>query len=181
YYVAANGTAPTDLELRRLLRSSLPEVMIPSAFVRLSAIPRTTNGKVDRKALPATADSTDETAGFVAPRNAIEAAVAGVWSEVLGRSRIGVEDSFFDLGGHSLLATQVVGRLSALFKVQLPLRVFFETPTVAGIADALPRHEPKAGRVAATARILQEIARMPEAERRARGAQIRKPDPIEAQ
>jgi amino acid adenylation domain-containing protein len=122
--------------LRTHLRARLPEYMVPSAFVLLDALPLSPNGKVDRKVLPAP-ESAGASTAYVAPRDAVEEAVAGVWSEVLGVEQVGVHDSFFDLGGHSLLATQVLSRLRQLFSVDVPLRRLFEDPTGATLASAI--------------------------------------------
>ncbi|HKH49694.1 MAG TPA: amino acid adenylation domain-containing protein, partial [Thermoanaerobaculia bacterium] len=133
YVVFAPGQAATAGDLRGFVGESLPEYMVPSAFVMLPALPLTPNGKVDRKALPeperAAADRE-----FVAPRTPVEEMLAGVWCEVLGLERVGVDASFFELGGHSLLATQVISRVRGLFGVELPLRDLFEAPTVAALA-----------------------------------------------
>jgi len=119
--------------LRAHLRQSLPEYMVPGAFVVLDRLPLTANGKVDRKALPAPELAPAEER-YVAPRTPVEEVLAGIWAEVLGMERVGVEESFFDLGGHSLLATRVVSRVREEFGVELPLRAFFEGPTVAEMA-----------------------------------------------
>jgi amino acid adenylation domain-containing protein len=120
-------------ELREHLRQSLPEYMVPNAFVRLETLPRTTTGKFDPRSLPA-----PEYAGaedlYVAPRTPTEEVLAGIWAAVLRLERVGVEESFFELGGHSLLAMRVISRIRELFGVELPLRVLFERPTVAGLA-----------------------------------------------
>ncbi|HST57606.1 MAG TPA: amino acid adenylation domain-containing protein, partial [Longimicrobium sp.] len=119
--------------LRAHVRRSLPEYMLPSAFVLLDALPLTANGKLDRKGLPAP-DFASAADRYVAPRTPAEEVLAGIWAEVLRLERAGVEESFFDLGGHSLLATRVVSRVRELFGVELPLRALFEGPTVAELA-----------------------------------------------
>lgn len=99
--------------LRTELKQTLPDYMVPSAFVQLDALPVTPNGKLDRKALPAPVATRREAADFVEPRTATERMLAGTWAEVLGVERIGIDDDFFDAGGHSLLATQVVAKIRA--------------------------------------------------------------------
>ncbi|MDQ2693850.1 MAG: AMP-binding protein, partial [Pseudomonadota bacterium] len=121
--------------LPAFLRESLPEYMIPSAFIPLEALPLTPNGKIDRRALAAGA-APPRTDAYVAPRNPTEARLAAIWAEVLG-VRVGVHDDFFALGGHSLLATQVVARIREALPVEPPLRLLFEAPTVAGLAARL--------------------------------------------
>ncbi|MFL6284240.1 MAG: amino acid adenylation domain-containing protein, partial [Pyrinomonadaceae bacterium] len=131
----AESGAVTVTGLREYLKGRLPEYMVPSAFVMLDELPLTLNGKVDRKALPAPDSSSVSSADtYVAPRDAVEEALCEVWAEVLRLERVGVRDNFFDLGGHSLLATQVVSRVRQLTQVELPLRVFFESPTVEALA-----------------------------------------------
>ena len=136
YLVAGDGAIPETGELRAHLKASLPEYMVPSAFVVLNELPRTPNGKVDRKALPAP-DASAESTAYVAPRTAAEERLAGVFAEVLGVERVGAHDDFFDLGGHSLLAMRVVARLREALGVELPVRALFEAPTVAGLAPRI--------------------------------------------
>jgi amino acid adenylation domain-containing protein len=138
YVVAQPAYAPTAVELRGFLKEKLPEHMVPTFFTLLDSFPLTSNGKVDRQALSAldrTQPESDET--FVGFRTPIEEMLADMWARVLGVGRVGIHDNFFDLGGHSLLATQVVSRIREVFQVEVPLRRFFETPTVAGIAENL--------------------------------------------
>jgi amino acid adenylation domain-containing protein len=136
YIVPDKQPAPTVNTLRNFLREKLPDYMIPSAFVLLDSLPLTQNRKVDRRALPAPDRGRPELENpFVAPRSAIEEKLAGIWGRVLGLERVGVHDNFFALGGHSLLATQVISRVLEAYGVDLSLRTFFESPTVAGLAE----------------------------------------------
>jgi amino acid adenylation domain-containing protein len=139
YVVATRGQeVATATELRSFLKQTLPEYMLPAAFVMLEALPLSPNGKVDRQTLPQPrpTDFSPERA-FVAPRTPIEDALARILADVLGLERVGVHDNFFDLGGHSLLATRVVSRLQEALSVELTLRQIFETPTVGGLAVAI--------------------------------------------
>ncbi|MBZ9779961.1 non-ribosomal peptide synthase/polyketide synthase [Pseudomonas sp. REP124] len=144
-YWSAHDEALGSDGLSEHLRGQLPPYMVPAAFVCLERLPLNANGKVDRKALAAQELNWQaETEESIAPRNELEAAVAKVWAEVLGRDSVGVEDNFFTLGGHSLLATQIVARLRAHFKLELPLRVLFEQPTVALLALAIAARQAQA-------------------------------------
>jgi len=158
YIVARQQPAPTAEELRYFLKEKLPDHLIPSAFVTLEGIPLTTNGKIDRKALPPP-DKTNHR-NFVPPRNPIEHALARLWSEVLGVEQIGVHDNFFELGGHSLLGIQLLSRVQDSFQIELPLVLMFEAPTVANLAEELAKHEEIPGQVERVAAILQEVEGM---------------------
>jgi surfactin family lipopeptide synthetase A len=136
YVVSRIGTTASTAELFNFLKQVLPDYMVPAAFVWLDAIPLTANGKIDRKALPAPDTTRPELAGVhVAPRTPIEQQIAEIWAQVLRLEQVGIYDNFFELGGHSLLATQVITRLRQAEAIELPLRTFFEAPTVAGLAD----------------------------------------------
>ncbi|WP_346728620.1 non-ribosomal peptide synthase/polyketide synthase, partial [Corallococcus exiguus] len=140
-YVVGHGPEPLDVSpLRQALGARLPEYMVPSAFVTLEALPLTSNGKVDRKALPEPEGALLERAReYVAPRTDAEKSLADVWTQVLGAERVGVHDSFFELGGHSLLATRAISRIREALKVELPLKALFDAPTVAELASLLQR------------------------------------------
>ncbi len=143
-YVVNGEGAPSEAELRRYLRGRLPDYMVPAAFMELSELPLTPNGKLDRKALPepATGEGAEKAARHRTP---VEEILSGIFAEILRREKVGVEDNFFELGGHSLLATQVISRVREILQTELPLRALFESPTVAGLAEAVER-ERSAGR-----------------------------------
>jgi hypothetical protein len=166
-HAPAPRNAAGDLagELRGFLETVLPAPMQPSRFLILEAMPRTPNGKLDRKALPDPGHAPASAVGtFVDPRNPLEAVVAGIWSEILGLDRIGVTDNFFELGGHSLLATQVASRVRDSLQLQMPLRVFFEAATVEALAREILRHEAVPGRSEKIATVLRKIEAMSEGE-----------------
>jgi hypothetical protein len=134
-------TVTTD-ELRAHLQQSLPDYMIPSAFIVLDELPLTTSGKVDRRRLPQPNEERPALArDFVAPRTPIEQEVAGIWEQVLKVKGVGVHDNFFDLGGHSLLATRVISRVNESLSMEMPLRAMFEHPTIAGFAIAAAQQQ----------------------------------------
>lgn len=132
-YVVADAELVS--EWRSWLRERLPEIFIPSFFIVLDQLPLTSNGKVDRRALPAPEQSASSFAEtLIAPRTPEEEKIAEIWSDVLDINPIGIETNFFELGGHSLLATRVVTRIRETFGINLPLRVLFDSPTIAGVA-----------------------------------------------
>ena len=137
-YVVAENMLPATLdELRTYLRERLPHYMLPSAIVTLQQLPRTANGKINRKALPSPQDEMLEAPSEQKARSTFsptEELLLTIWQEILGQTHISKHDNFFVLGGHSLLATQLVSRIRTLLQVELPLRTLFETPTLAGLA-----------------------------------------------
>ena len=134
-YVVPTGTGEADV--RKLLgfaREHLPDYLVPSVFVAIDRLPLTPSGKLDRRALPSPVGTDAERGpGYVAPRTRAEKAMARVWGESLGARRVGIHDSFFDLGGNSYQALQVMSRLEALFKTEIPIRALFQFPTIADL------------------------------------------------
>uniref|UniRef100_UPI00068B5399 non-ribosomal peptide synthetase n=1 Tax=Andreprevotia chitinilytica TaxID=396808 RepID=UPI00068B5399 len=135
YLIPQDGIELSAADLRQQLSQSLADYMLPSAFVTLDAFPRTPNGKLDRKALPAPDQSAVVSREYVAPQGEIETIIATIWQDLLGLERVGRHDQFFELGGHSLLAVQLVSRLRASLNIELTLRELFAQPTVSGLAE----------------------------------------------
>ncbi|MGF9646225.1 amino acid adenylation domain-containing protein [Paenibacillus sp. MABNS29] len=135
-YFVADRTL-TVSEMRTSLAQGMPGYMIPSYFVQLERMPLTTNGKVDRKALPEPQGGIQTGVEYVAPRNRTESQLVKIWEEVLGYSGIGVLDNFFDLGGHSLRATTLVSKVHQELNVELPLRDVFRYSTIEEMALAI--------------------------------------------
>ena len=137
YYVPEGETVPTE-ELRDHLKTTLPDYMVPSLFVTLGTFPLTPNRKIDRKAFPAPeAVESGSKMEYVAPSSELEETIVSVWREVLGVSRVGVDDNFFDIGGHSLLTIQVHKRLKDELARPLTLVDLFRFPTVGSLATHL--------------------------------------------
>ena len=136
YYTAA-GDEPGAEALRSHVAAALPEYMVPTAYVRLEALPLTANGKLDRKALPAPDEAAYATQTYEAPVGPVETTIAEIWAEVLGREQVGRHDNFFDLGGHSLLALRVLVQVNRSFGRTLPLLTIYDAPTIAGLASTL--------------------------------------------
>ncbi len=140
YIVPAAGEAPRSSELREALSKNLPEYMIPSMFVRMEALPLTSNGKLDRAALPApSAQNSLDTTPYRAPESPIEIQMAAVLADLLHVDRVGLDDNFFWLGGHSLLGTQLVLRAREKFGVSLTLRDLFAAQTVGKLSSEIER------------------------------------------
>lgn len=139
YLVANQQPAPSISELRRFLKE-LPEYMVPSAFVLLSALPLTQNGKVDYRALPEQAQPELEES-FVAPQTELERTIGTIWQEVLRVEKVGIHNNFFDLGGHSLLMVQVHNKLTAALNRDISMVEMFQCPTISGLAKHLSQEQ----------------------------------------
>jgi amino acid adenylation domain-containing protein len=165
YIVPEEGVEPASAELYAFLKEKIPSYMIPSIFVTLKEIPLTPNGKVNRAELPVPQMSEDgASANFVAPRSPLEETLAEIWRETLGVAQIGVESNFFDLGGHSLMATRVVTQIRERFGVELPLRVLFESPTIAGLAQHLDAVQVKETQLSRILSMLENVENISEEE-----------------
>jgi amino acid adenylation domain-containing protein len=138
YLVTRAGSAEPPADLRERLRTVLPEYMVPAAFVVLDRLPLTGSGKIDHRALPEPEWATAAAEVTVAPRTPLESELAALFAELLGLpAPVGVLDNFFSLGGHSLTATRLMTQVRIDYGVELPVRVLFTDPTVAGLAAAV--------------------------------------------
>jgi acyl-coenzyme A synthetase/AMP-(fatty) acid ligase len=160
YVVTERGARPpAAAELRRYLVDRLPTHMLPSVFVPLDELPLTPSGKVDRRQLPAPGadDAAAARPHYVAPRTPVEEVLAGLWRDLLGAARVGVADNFFELGGHSLLAMRCLSEMRRLFRMEIPLRVLFESANLEELARALKFYEGQPGKLEKVARVLQRV------------------------
>lgn len=133
YYVSDGRS--DDSSIRDGLKRALPPYMVPSFFVELDSIPLTSNGKVDRKALPDPSGRGQRLCEYVAPRDEVEEKLVEIWQEVLGIDKVGIDDDFFELGGHSLKALSVVSKMKDTFEINISLAEFFEIPKIRDIAE----------------------------------------------
>jgi acyl-CoA synthetase (AMP-forming)/AMP-acid ligase II/acyl carrier protein len=152
YVISASSNVPLSPRgLQECLRTRLPDYMIPTLFVRITQIPLTSNGKIDRAALPEPVDdNTIHEEGFVAPSTPVQQRLAQIAGELLKVESVGMHDNFFLMGGHSLLGTQLVTRVNRFFGVELGLRDVFESPTIEDLAACVEK------------KIVKKIAEMPE-------------------
>ncbi|MEJ1929745.1 amino acid adenylation domain-containing protein [Nostoc sp. NIES-2111] len=136
YIIPTQESAPTIREICRFLSTKLPQYMVPSSFVFLDKLPLTTNGKVDRRALPTPAN-VNNLDTFVEPRNQLELQLVQIWSKILKVDKVGVQDNFFDLGGHSLLAPYLMAQIKQQFGKDVSLTSLFQNPTIEQLATIL--------------------------------------------
>ena len=138
YLVKRGATSPQPADLRRFLESKLPSFMLPGALVVLDALPRTPNGKIDRRRLP-DPDEIREPRAVVLPRNPLEKTVAAIWREALRVDDVSIHDNFFELGGHSLTAVIVTGKIRAAVCAAFPLRAVLDYPTIARLSEEIEK------------------------------------------
>jgi amino acid adenylation domain-containing protein len=154
YVVATAGKAPISADLRRYLAEHLPHYMVPDAIIELPKLPLTTNGKLDKRALPAPEFCVQSNR---TPQTPEEEILAGLFAEVLDVEEVGPDSNFFDLGGHSLLAIQFVSRIHSVLLVDVPVREVFKNPTPAKFSVAMLTYEPAPGHTAQVARIYKQL------------------------
>jgi acyl carrier protein len=141
YVVPREGEMATARELRRHLRTKLPEAMVPARYVVLERLPLLGSGKVNRGALGGMGGVVLTEQGMTPPRTERERKLAEIWKELLKVEEVGVDQNFFELGGHSLLVLQVIARIRRVFEVEVPVRTVFEEPTLAGLGAAVEKAE----------------------------------------
>ncbi|MHA6844140.1 non-ribosomal peptide synthetase, partial [Ralstonia pseudosolanacearum] len=137
YYVSDEAIEAQTL--REQLQASLPEYMVPAAYVRLERLPLTPNGKLDRKELPAPEGQAYASTAYEAPQGEVEVALAGIWQTLLGVERVGRHDDFFALGGHSLQAVRLVAQVRTQLGAELGLTELFAQPSLSAVAQAIVR------------------------------------------
>ncbi len=150
------GDTVSEDALREWARARLPEYMVPDAIVIVDGLPLGPSGKVDRNALPDPGAGPTPGGHFVAPRTATEQRIAEIWAGLLGVERISVTANFLSLGFHSILAIRGLNELNRAFGIRVPLRSFFDSPTVVQLA-AVVDNEVQAAETAAFERALAEV------------------------
>ena len=132
YYIAVGDN---NFNLREVLRNKLPSYMVPSYLVVLDKFPLTSNGKLDKKALPVPQEVAGKQTEYVPPRNEMDERIIAMWQDILERDKIGIRDNFFDMGGHSLKATRVISKIQEVYGVKVDLKNLFIDPTVEHLSD----------------------------------------------
>jgi amino acid adenylation domain-containing protein len=138
YVVPESEQTVSTRNLREFLAERLPDYMVPSAFMSLEHFPLTPSGKINRRSLPdPEINCNDSATEYAPPQTSVEKTLTAIWTEVLKINEVGIFDNFFELGGHSLLATQVISRVRESFRIELPVRDFFQMPTIADLAERI--------------------------------------------
>ena len=165
YVVPAADRAPTVGEIRRFVQARLGDRLVPSTVVLLDALPRSPNGKLDRRALPAPSRARPALAtAHALPRTRIEGAVASIWAEALDLDEVGIHDDFLELGGTSLLAGRLTASVCERFGVEIPAQALLETPTVAEMGVVVVEHLLRAVEAGSRERMLADIEGQPAAD-----------------
>ena len=142
YFESRDGMSLAINDLRTHLKKSLPDYMVPSIFIQMDKLPLTPNGKIDRKALPAPAESRSDTATkHVPPRDLVEQVLSRIWSNVLKVKDVGVQDNFFELGGHSILAVRLIIEIEKIYGKRLPLATLIQAPTIERLAQIIQKEK----------------------------------------
>jgi acyl carrier protein len=165
YIVPSAIPPPTVSAIHRSLAERLPDYMIPSAFVFIDSLPLAASGKVVRRLLPDPGPGRPELAeAYVAPRSPVEQTLTHIWEEVLVVDPVGIDDPFLELGGHSLQAARIIARVLAEFRVELPVRTLFESPTVAAMAAVIAAEQAEQIGSTRLEELLRGLEALPEAE-----------------
>jgi acyl carrier protein len=167
YFTAEESTELSPGDLRSQLAGTLPDYMVPSAFVSLETLPLTPNAKLDRRALPAPDQSAVIMRGYEEPIGEVEVAIAKIWQDLLRLERVGRNDHFFELGGHSLLAVQSMVRIQEKFGIDIPLRDLFEKPVLSSVAELVVSAQLDSFLESDIAEMEKELAALTETELRA--------------
>jgi amino acid adenylation domain-containing protein len=162
-YVIPAGDGIEVPSLMRVLKTNLPDYMVPADIIPIDAFPLTSSGKIDRKALPAPVRDRWQATEFIAPRTPYEIRVAAIWAQTLSVPRPGIHDNFFDLGGHSLLAIRVMARINRDFGIQLPLRELFQNPNIEGLVQAIIKNKSQSIAETALMDVLTELENISDA------------------
>ena len=137
YFVPKKDRKPTASELRAFIKKTLPDYMVPAAFVSLDALPLSPNGKLDRKSLPEPGSALSQADGYEHPRDDVESRLAHIWEDVLDTRPVGIRDKFFDLGGHSLMAVRLISRIEQEFSRKVRVATIFHSPTIEELAQII--------------------------------------------
>src|SRR5207302_11046494 len=163
-YVVSQNDQPSAKDLRNFLKMRLPAYMIPAQFETIAALPMTTSGKIDRRALPEpNSKRVESDENYVAPQSPLEELLAEIWMEVLKVDSIGIHDNFFELGGHSLLAARVVARVRSTLDIEIGMVDLFQAPTIASLASLLNSREAVSENDAEFALFLEELSKLSDA------------------
>ena len=169
YIVPVPGTSLSSAEFRDHVTDSLPDYMLPAAFIFVDRFPLTPNGKLDVKALALAKEAAqqDSEEAYVAPINSVEEKIAGIWSQLLGIERVSINDNFFHIGGNSIFAIQLISRLNKTFNLELPLRTVYDKPQLSDLAAGIIQLQAEQADAAELNKLLAELETISEQDARA--------------